>query len=159
LTAFLHTIYSTCAAAITFYYVYRCNTKLLNRFGKQSRSFLAISLQSQSLQSSVDCCYLSLLFRAGFAVPPRLYLRHTPPSSPTLLMHLTSHANIDIYHAALSLLLRPLRLPPRGLAFLASSGSSPVEPRPGRTSTIGLHRADDDTMMTSTTVWPARRDA
>ena len=36
LTAFLHTIYSTCAAAITFYYVHRCNTKLLNRFGKQS---------------------------------------------------------------------------------------------------------------------------
>jgi hypothetical protein len=38
----LHTTYSACTAAITFCYVYSCNGKLLNQFGKQSwSSFLA----------------------------------------------------------------------------------------------------------------------
>ena len=45
LTAFLHTTYSACAAAITFYCVYRYNNKLLNRFGKQSRSFFLATLR------------------------------------------------------------------------------------------------------------------
>ena len=49
-----------------------------------------------------------------FAVPPRLYLRHIPPSSPTVLMHLTSQATVDLYRAASSLLLRELRLRPPG---------------------------------------------
>src|SRR5436305_11113563 len=35
-----------------------------------------------------------------------------PPSSLTLPMHLTSQATVDLYHASLSLLLRPLGLRP-----------------------------------------------
>src|SRR5947209_20019689 len=38
-----------------------------------------------------------------------LYSSH-PTSSPPLLMHLQSQATVDIHHAALSLLPRPLRL-------------------------------------------------
>lgn len=77
LTAFLHTIYSACAAAITFYYVYRCNNKLLNRFGKQSRSFLATSWPDISRLHSLKVRLMSLTFGTRYQFqhhPNRLLL-------------------------------------------------------------------------------------
>jgi hypothetical protein len=73
-------------------------------------------------------------------------------------MHLTSQPPVDFYHAALSLLLRPLRLrspdQPQAVHLF--------QPRPGRTSTIGLHRAVERAWASMTTIspaWPVRRDA
>ena len=87
---------------------------------------------------------------AEFAVPPRLYLRHNPPSSPTLLMHL----DLAAYRRPLPRrFVSPSAAPtaPFGPAFLASPGGPPVSPRPRRTSTIGLHRAVERTWAPMTT--------
>jgi hypothetical protein len=77
-------------------------------------------------------------------------------------MHLTSQPTVDLYHAALSLLLRPLRLrppprPPGGPAFLATLDGPPCFTStwtnldywltPRRQTGLGT---DDDAMMTST---------
>src|SRR2546429_614072 len=51
---------------------------------------------------------------------PLVYIFISSHSSPTLLMQLRSQATIEIHHAALSSLPRPLRLRPPGSALLAS---------------------------------------
>ena len=95
---------------------------------------------------------LPLLFRGIRRASTSISSSH-PPSSSTLLMHLTSQATVDLYHAALSLLLRLLRLRPR----------TSVPSFPGRSTCFTSNLddwltsrrrtdlgTDDDAMMTST---------
>src|SRR5271154_2991020 len=118
---------------------------------------------------------LPLLFRGIRRASTSISSSH-PPSWPTLLMHLTSQATVDLYHAALSLLLRPLRLRPpdqrscfpgRSTCFTSTWTNLDDWLTPRRRTGLGT---DDDAMMTVdhclrpsrlgiSLAWPARRDA
>jgi hypothetical protein len=90
----------------------------------------------RSSQPSADLPTVCRFHFAEFAVPPRLYLRYTPLSSLTLLMHFTSQPTVALYHARFVSPLRPLRLrppPPTSVPRLPRA-VPPVSPRPGRTS-------------------------
>jgi hypothetical protein len=71
------------------------------------------SLSSQS--GAETCSDLPLLLFHGTCRASGLYIRHIPRPGQHMLMHLWSQATVDVHHAALSSLLRQLRLrpPPR----------------------------------------------
>ena len=76
---------------------------------------------------------------AEFAVPLAISSSHPP-----VLAHVANAPHLAAYCRLLPYrFVSPLAAPtaPPGPAFLAPPGGPPVSPRPGRTSTISLHRA------------------
>ncbi len=93
---------------------------------------------------------LPLLFRGIRRASTSISSSH-PPSSPTVLPHLY----LAGYCRPLPRrFVRPASAPPtapRGPAVLDSPNGPPVSPRPGRTSTIGLHRGVEQAWAPMTT--------
>jgi hypothetical protein len=111
--------------------------------------------------SSID--WTEKMFSVVTIRPPttcRFYRRasRSISSSPTLVLaHPANAPYLAAYYRPLPRrLFSPSSAPPAappGPAFLAFPGGPPVSPRPGRTWTIGLHRAVERAWALMTTPW------